>query len=296
MVTPETVVDCDLVSGEFEILKVKAVLGGYDPSAYVTGRLEVDSGGVLVPVTYVHRRGLERNGSNPCLLHGYGAYGLSLEPTFSPALVSLLDRGFVYAIAHVRGGGLMGESWHEGGRMLAKPNSFADFIAVAEHLIEAGYTASERLAVRGGSAGGLLVGTALNLRPDLFAAAVLQVPFVDALNTMLDPSLPLTVTEFEEWGNPADAAAFECIRSYSPYDNIGEHRYPPMLVAAGLNDPRVQYWESAKWVAKLRERKTDDNMLILRTHMTAGHAGPSGRYQALRERALEYAFLIDTLT
>jgi oligopeptidase B len=296
MVTPETVVDCDLVSGELEILKVKAVPGGYDPSAYVTGRLEVDSGGVLVPVTYVHRRGLERNGSNPCLLQGYGAYGLSLEPTFSPALVSLLDRGFVYAIAHVRGGGLMGESWHEGGRMLAKPNSFADFIAVAEHLIEAGYTASERLAVRGGSAGGLLVGTALNLRPDLFAAAVLQVPFVDALNTMLDPSLPLTVTEFEEWGNPADAAAFECIRSYSPYDNIGEHRYPPMLVAAGLNDPRVQYWESAKWVAKLRERKTDDNMLILRTHMTAGHAGPSGRYQALRERALEYAFLIDTLT
>ena len=295
LLTPETVVESDLESGELQVLKVKIVPGGYDKSAYVTGRLEVASDGALVPVTYVYRKGIELDGSSPCLLHGYGAYGASLDPVFSPALISLLDRGFVYAIAHVRGGGLMGEGWHEAGRMLAKPNSFVDFIAVAEHLIDAGYTAPERLAARGGSAGGLLVGAALNLRPDLFAAAVLRVPFVDALNTMLDSALPLTVTEYEEWGDPADEVAFECIRSYSPYDNVGEQRYPPMFVVAGLNDPRVQYWEPAKWVAKLRDQKTDDNRLIFRTHMKAGHGGPSGRYEVLEERALEYAFLIDTV-
>jgi oligopeptidase B len=295
MVTPSTVYSCDLDSLELAVLKIQEVLGGYEAERYVTGRLRVESDGVSVPVTYVHRRDLALDGSAPCLLHGYGAYGMVIDPVFSPVLVSLLDRGFVYAVAHVRGGGIFGKAWHEDGRMLAKKHSFEDLIAVAEHLIAAGYTNADRLAVRGGSAGGLLVGAVLNMRPDLFAAAIARVPFVDVVNTMLDPSIPLTVIEYEEWGNPQDERYFEYMLSYSPYDNVEAKAYPAMLVTAGLNDPRVQYWEPAKWMAKLRALRTDDNLAVLRTHMGAGHAGPSGRYDVLRERAQEYAFLLDAL-
>ena len=295
MVTPSTVFECDMETIELEVLKVQEVLGGYDASRYVTGRLRVRSGGVLVPVTYVHRKDLTIDGNQPCLLNGYGAYGAVIDPVFSPVVVSLLDRGFVYAVAHVRGGGLLGKAWHEDGRMLAKKNTFVDLVAVAEHLIESGYSHPRKLALRGGSAGGLLVGAVLNMRPDLFAVAVAKVPFVDVVNTMLDPSIPLTVIEYEEWGNPEDEQFLEYMLSYSPYDNIVAQDYPALLVTAGLNDPRVQYWEPAKWVAKLRALKTNDNRMVLRTNMGAGHGGPSGRYDLLRERAQEYAFLLDVL-
>ena len=295
LVTPSTVFSCDMETMELTVLKVQEVLGDYDPERYVTGRLSVDSGGTPVPVSFVHRCDLALDGRHPCLLHGYGAYGAVIDPVFSPVLVSLLDRGFVYAIAHVRGGGLQGKPWHEGGRMLTKRNSFDDLVVAAEHLIAAGYTSADRLAVRGGSAGGLLVGAAINMRPDLFAAAVARVPFVDVVNTMLDPSIPLTVIEYEEWGNPEDREFFEYMLSYSPYDNIEPQDYPALLVTAGLNDPRVQYWEPAKWVARLRAVRTDDRLMVLRTHMGAGHSGPSGRYEVLRERAQEYAFLLDAL-
>lgn len=303
LVTPATVYECDLDSGALRALKVQEVRGGYEPARFVTGRLEAPSGDpsgdpsgeVSVPVSFVHRRDLARDGSNPCLLIGYGAYGAVVEPTFSPLLVSLLERGFVFAVAHVRGGGLLGEQWHEGGRMLTKKNTFRDFEAAAEHLVAQGYTRPDRLAIRGGSAGGLLIGAVLNRRPDLFGAAVARVPFVDLLNTMLDPSIPLTVMEYEEWGNPEERTYFDYMRSYSPYDNVAAVEYPPLLVTAGLNDPRVQYWEPAKWVAKLRATKRGSQPLLLRTNMGAGHAGPSGRYRLWRERAAEYAFLIAAL-
>ncbi len=295
MVTPSTIFSCDMGALELTVLKVQEVLGGYDASRYHTTRLTADSNGVGVPISIVHRADLAIDGGAPCLLHGYGAYGSVIDPIFSPVLVSLLDRGFVYAIAHVRGGGMLGKAWHEGGRMLTKRNSFDDLIAAADHLVATDYTAPDRLALRGGSAGGLLVGAAINMRPDLFAAVVARVPFVDVVNTMLDRSIPLTVIEFEEWGNPQDREYFEYMLSYSPYDNVEAKDYPAMLVTAGLNDPRVQYWEPAKWVARLRALKTDDNLLALRTYMGAGHAGPSGRYEVWRERAQEYAFLLDAL-
>ncbi len=295
LITPNTVFECDLASGALETLKVQEV-HGYDRGSYVTSRLSARAAdGVEVPISLVHRRDVTPDGSNPCLLHGYGAYGLVIDPVFSPVNVSLLDRGLVLATAHVRGGGLLGEGWHEDGRMLAKRNTFTDFIACAETLIERGLAAPDRLAIRGGSAGGLLIGAVLNMRPDLFRAVVARVPFVDVINTMLDPSIPLTVIEFEEWGNPEDREYFEYMLGYSPYDNIAEQEYPAMLVTAGLNDPRVQYWEPAKWVARLRSRKTDDNVLLLRTHMGAGHSGPSGRYNVFKERALEYGFLLEVL-
>ncbi|MDQ3426778.1 MAG: prolyl oligopeptidase family serine peptidase, partial [Gemmatimonadota bacterium] len=231
----------------------------------------------------------------PLLLNGYGAYGLSYDPGFSSNALSLLDRGFVVAIAHVRGGEEMGRAWYEGGKLLQKRNSFTDFIAAAQHLIEEGYTASDRLVIGGGSAGGLLMGAVTNLRPDLFRAVLAEVPFVDVINTMLDASLPLTVIEYDEWGNPHDAAFYQYIRSYSPYDNVESKDYPHMLVTAGLNDPRVAYWEPAKWTARLRARKTDGNRLLLRTNMGAGHGGASGRYDHLREVAFKYAFVLDVV-
>ena len=228
----------------------------------------------------------------PLLLRGYGAYGVNYDPVFSSNLVSLLDRGFVVAIAHIRGGEELGRPWYRHGKLLEKRNTFSDFIASAEHLIASGWTGPDRLVIWGGSAGGLLVGAVVNQRPDLFAGAVAQVPFVDVLTTMLDESIPLTVMEYEEWGNPNLPEYFEYIRSYSPYDNVKRKRYPAMLVTAGLNDPRVGFWEPAKWVAKLRTMKTDRNPLLLRTHMGAGHSGASGRYDVLREVAEEYAFVI----
>ena len=296
LVTPPSVYDFDTATGALELVKRQEVLGNFDPRDYETYRLEATAGdGRRVPLSIAHRKGLARDGSNPCLMYGYGAYGTTIDPTFSSHLVSLLDRGFVYAIAHVRGGGFLGEPWHDDGKLLRKRATFTDFIASAEHLVAEGLTSGNRLAARGGSAGGLLVGAALNLRPDLFATALAHVPFVDVVNTMLDPGLPLTVTEYEEWGDPSDEDTFRYLLSYSPYDNVAARDYPHLLVTAGLNDPRVQYWEPAKWVARLRATKTDDNVVLLKTNMGAGHGGPSGRYGFLEERAFEYAFLLKVL-
>jgi len=236
-----------------------------------------------------------QNGKAPMLLYGYGAYGISMDPTFNSDRLSLLDRGFVYAIAHIRGGGDLGKPWHEDGRMLKKKNTFTDFIAAAEYLIAEKYSSPERLAIMGGSAGGLLMGAVTNLRPDLFRAVVALVPFVDALNTELDATLPLTVGEWEEWGNPNEKAYYDYIKSYAPYENVTAQAYPNMLVTAGPNDPRVSYWEPAKWVAKLRALKRDSNLLLLKTNMGTGHFGASGRYEYLKETAFNYAFLLAAL-
>jgi oligopeptidase B len=272
------------------------VLGGYDSAQYVSERVFATApDGVPVPVSLVYKRGLVRDGQAPTLLYGYGAYGHSSDPAFASDRLSLLDRGFVYAIAHIRGGSEMGRPWYEDGKLLRKKNSFTDFVACAEYLIGKGYTSSSRLAILGGSAGGLLIGAVLNLRPDLFHAAVAKVPFVDVLNTMLDASLPLTITEYEEWGNPNSPQFHEYIRSYSPYDNVERKTYPNLLITAGLNDPRVSYWEPAKWAARLRAAKSDDRLLLLKTNMGAGHFGASGRYERFQETAFDYAFVLKTL-
>jgi len=288
LVTPRTVYEYAPEARELDVLKRQEVLGDYDPRRYVTERIYATAAdGEQVPMSLVYRRGLEKNGRNPCLLYAYGSYGATIDPRFSSVNLSLIDRGFIYAIAHIRGGGFLGEPWHDGGKMLTKRNTFTDYVAAAEHLVQRGYTSPDRLAARGGSAGGLLMGAVVNLRPDLFGAVLAHVPFVDVINTMLDDSIPLTVIEYEEWGNPNELEYFDYMLSYSPYDNVEAKDYPPMLVTAGLNDPRVQYWEPAKWVAKLRAEKTDDNRLLLKTNMGAGHGGASGRYGALRETAFE---------
>jgi oligopeptidase B len=295
LVTPISVVEYDMAKHSWTVRKQTEVRG-YHSSSYRSQRLFATAAdGVQVPVSLVYRTPFQPDRTRPLLLSGYGAYGLSYEPVFSSNTLSLLDRGFVVAIAHVRGGEELGRSWYEGGRLLNKRSSFTDFIAAAEHLIREGYTASERLVINGGSAGGLLIGAVTNLRPDLFHAALAEVPFVDVVNTMLDPSLPLTVIEYDEWGNPNDPAAYSYIRSYSPYDNVAPTAYPHMLVTAGLNDPRVAYWEPAKWTAKLRATKTNHSRLLLRTNMGAGHGGASGRYDLLREVAFKYAFILDVL-
>ena len=292
LVTPASVFDYDLTT-KIRVLRKQTEVAGYDPSLYQSERLFARApDGVEVPISLVYRKGIQRDGRNPALLYGYGAYGLTSDPGFSSERLSLLDRGFVFSIAHVRGGGDLGKYWHEAGKLLFKRNTFTDFIACAEHLIAQGYTAPDRLAIRGGSAGGLLVGAAINLRPDLFRAATVRVPFVDSLTTMLDPSIPLTITEYEEWGNPEDLEFYRYIRSYSPYDNVRPASYPAMLVTTGLNDPRVAYWEPAKWVAKLRAVKTDGNVILLKTELGAGHFGPSGRYAQLKEVALDYGFVL----
>jgi len=295
LVTPFTVAEYDMTTRAFAIRK-RTPVRGYEPSRYRADRLTATAlDGAGVPVSLVYRWPFPLDGSRPALVLGYGAYGASFDAAFSPHFLSLLDRGFVVAIAHVRGGEELGRRWYEDGRLLHKRNSFTDFIAAAEHLIAEGYTAADRLVINGASAGGLLMGAVTNLRPDLFHAVVAEVPFVDVLNTMLDPSLPLTVPEYEEWGNPAEPAAYGYMRSYSPYDNIEKKAYPHMLLTAGLNDPRVAFWEPAKWTARLRLRKTDRNRLLLRTNLGAGHAGASGRYDALREVAFKYAFILDVL-
>jgi len=297
MVTPASVVDYDMAARTWTVRKQTEVLGGYDPARYRSERLFATApDGTRVPISLVYQLPLERpGGPRPLLLNGYGAYGISFDPAFSSSSLSLLDRGFVVAIAHVRGGEEMGRPWYEGGKLLNKPNSFTDFIAAAEHLVAEGVTAPDRLAISGGSAGGLLMGAVTNLRPDLFRAVLAEVPFVDVVNTMLDASLPLTVIEYDEWGNPDDPAYYACIRSYSPYDNVRAQGYPHMLITAGLNDPRVAYWEPAKFTARLRSIKTDENRLLLRTNMGAGHGGASGRWDLLREVAFKYAFLLDVL-
>jgi oligopeptidase B len=294
LVTPDSVIEHDLATGQRTIIKQQPVLGGYDPSAYRTARLWATApDGTAVPVSVVHRRDVALDRSAPCLLYGYGSYEITIDPAFSPSRLNLLERGFVFAIAHVRGGGELGRPWYEEGKLDRKRNTFTDFIACAEHLVAEGYTSPERLLIRGGSAGGLLVGAVINLRPDLFAGAVAEVPFVDCLTTMLDESLPLTVTEWEEWGNPVeDPRAYAYMKSYSPYDNVSGQDYPALYVTAGLNDPRVGFWEPAKWVAKLRDLRRGDRALLLRTEMGAGHAGPTGRYEAWRDEARIQAFIL----
>jgi oligopeptidase B len=296
LVTPNSVVDYDLQQQTWTLRKQTRVEGGYDRSQYHSERLlATASDGTAVPISLVSRGPLERDRPRPIFLSGYGAYGLTYDPAFSPNTLSLLDRGVIVAIAHVRGGEEMGRPWYEAGRRLAKRTSFTDFIACAEHLIAEGFTTPNQLVINGGSAGGLLIGAVINLRPDLFLAALAEVPFVDVINTMLDPSLPLTVIEYDEWGNPSDPETYAYIRSYSPYDNVEAKEYPHLLITAGLNDPRVAYWEPAKWAAKLRATKTDQNRLLLRTNMDAGHGGASGRYDSLRETAFKYAFVLDVL-
>jgi oligopeptidase B len=297
LVTPASVVDYDLAARTWTVRKQTEVLGGYDPARYRSERLFATApDGTLVPVSLVYQLPLERpGGPRPLLLTGYGAYGVSYDPAFSSSNLSLLDRGMIVAIAHVRGGEEMGRAWYEGGKLLHKRHTFTDFIAAAEHLVAEGFTAPDRLAIIGGSAGGLLMGAVANLRPDLFRVVVAEVPFVDVVNTMLDASLPLTVIEYDEWGNPNEAASYAYIRSYSPYDNVAAQAYPHMLVTAGLNDPRVAYWEPAKFTARLRALKTDANRLLLKTNMGAGHGGASGRWDFLREVAFKYAFVLDVL-
>ncbi|KPW31892.1 Protease II [Pseudomonas syringae pv. apii] len=292
---PAQVRQLTLATGEQVVLKETPVLGTFDADAYVSQRLwATASDGTQVPISLVVKRELVGK-ATPLYLYGYGAYGESLDPWFSHARLSLLDRGVAFAIAHVRGGGELGEAWYRDGKQEHKQNTFDDFIACAEHVIAQGLTSAEQLVISGGSAGGLLIGAVLNQRPELFKAAIAEVPFVDVLNTMLDPDLPLTVTEYDEWGNPQEPDVYERIKAYAPYENVSAQAYPAMLVIAGYNDSRVQYWEAAKWVARLRDRKTDDNLLLLKTELGAGHGGMSGRYQGLRDVALEYAFIFKVL-
>ncbi|MDT0576724.1 S9 family peptidase [Croceicoccus sp. F390] len=294
MVTPGTVYDYHIADQRLEVLKVQEIPSGYDPALYRTERVMIAArDGTKVPVSLLMRADMPRDGSAPLHLYGYGAYGMAIPPGFSTTRLSLVDRGFVYAIAHIRGGDDLGRRWYLDGKLDKRTNAFADFVDVAKGLIALGYGAMGRVTASGGSAGGELMGAVVNTDPDIWGAVVAHVPFVDVLNTMLDASLPLTPGEWPEWGNPIeDRAAFELIRSYSPYDNVQEQDYPPMLVTAGLNDPRVTYWEPAKWVARLREMKTDDNDLLLKVNMGAGHGGKSGRFDSLREVAEEYAFIL----
>lgn len=295
-VTPPSVFDLDLVTLGATLLKRVAVPGGWDPRHYECERIEVAArDGVRVPVTLLHRRGLPRDGSAPCLLYAYGSYGMPSNVTFNSNRFSLVDRGMVYALAHVRGGGDLGKPWHDAGRMANKMNTFTDFVDCAQALVDGGWTRPDRLVIQGGSAGGLLVGAVANLRPELFRGVLAQVPFVDVVNTMLDESLPLTVGEFEEWGNPRDPEQYGWIRRYSPYDNLERKAYPAMLVKTSLNDSQVGYWEAAKYVARLRALKTDSHPVLLRCNMGAGHGGSSGRYDALRDVAFDYAWILHTV-
>jgi oligopeptidase B len=295
LVTPDQSIDYDMQTRSRTVVKQQPVLGGYDPTLYDTERTWATApDGTRVPISLAWRKDREPDG--PGFLYGYGSYEYSIDPRFSSVRLSLLDRGFLYAIAHVRGGGELGRPWYEDGKLLHKRNTFTDFVACAKHLVDNGLTTPAGLVARGGSAGGLLMGAVANLRPDLFRAIVAEVPFVDALTTILDESLPLTVIEWEEWGNPvASAEVYEYMKSYAPYDNVEAKAYPALLVRGGLNDPRVGFWEPAKWTAKLRATKTDDNTLLLKTDMGAGHGGPSGRYDAWKDEAFVLAFLLDAV-
>lgn len=294
LTTPNSVYDYNMATGEKTLLKRDEVLGDFDPDNYHAERIYATADdGTSIPISLVYRKGIEMNGSNPLLLYAYGSYGMSTDPRFSSVRLSLIDRGFIYAIAHVRGGQEMGRHWYEDGKLLNKINTFADFNACARHLSETRYTSPQHLFAQGGSAGGLLIGAVINMEPELYRGVIAAVPFVDVVTTMLDDSIPLTTGEYDEWGNPNDPVYYEYMLSYSPYDQIGVRDYPAMLVTTGLHDSQVQYWEPAKWVAKLRDHKTDDNVLLLHTNMDAGHGGAAGRYQRYREIAMEYAFLID---
>jgi oligopeptidase B len=295
LVTPNSVFDYNMTTKERKLLKQTEV-PGYTASLYTSERaFATASDGTRIPISIVYKKGLKMDGKNPLLLYGYGSYGYSLPPNFSSTRLSLLDRGVIFAIAHIRGGGEMGEDWREQGRMMFKKNTFTDFISSAEYLIKERYTTSQRLVIQGGSAGGLLVGAVTNMRPDLFKAVVAQVPFVDVVNTMMDASLPLTTSEYLEWGNPNEPKAYEYIKSYSPYDQIKPQNYPAMLIKVSLNDSQVPYWEGAKFAAKLRATSTGNNPVLLKTNMGAGHGGSSGRYDALREIAFDYAFMLNQM-
>jgi oligopeptidase B len=294
--TPPSIYDYDMTTRASTLLKRTAVLGGYDPERYLSERrYATATDGTRIPLSIVYRKGLVRNGTAPLWLYGYGSYGHSLTATFNPNRFSLLDRGVVFVIAHVRGGGELGKAWHDAGRMQQKMNTFTDFIACAETLVRERWTSPDRLVIEGGSAGGLLMGAVANLRPELFAVVVSEVPFVDVLNTMSDTTLPLTVGEFEEWGDPSQAGDYAVMRRYCPYTNLGAHDYPTMLVRTSFNDSQVMYWEPAKYVARLRTLKTDTHPLVFRINMGAGHGGASGRYDFLREVAFKYAFVLDRL-
>lgn len=291
--TPDSTFDYDPLARRATLIKQARILGGFDASRYASARIEARAAdGTRIPISLVHHRDTPLDGSAPLWLEGYGAYGIASDPWFSSTRLSLLDRGWVYAIAHVRGGGELGQRWHDGGRLAHKPNSFSDFVACGEALVAAGYTRTGRILANGGSAGGLLVAAALHLHPALFGAAILEVPFVDVVTTMLDPSLPLTVGEYEEWGNPQRPADYRRLLAWSPYDTLDARPYPPVLVEAGLHDSQVMYWEPAKYVARLRERKGQDAAALLVTNLEAGHGGASGRYAALRERARQVAFAL----
>ncbi len=296
LVTPSSVYEYDVATGASILLKQLEIPGGFDRTLYASERVRAKApDGVEIPVSIVYRKDMRQAGKNPLYVYGYGSYGYSLPLGFSSNRLSLLDRGMVMAYAHIRGGGDMGEPWHDAGKMLVKRNTFSDFIACVEHLTAHGYGDPQRVAAEGGSAGGLLMGAIVNMRPDLFRAIVSHVPFVDVMNTMLDASLPLTVPEYEEWGDPNDEKYFNYMLSYSPYDNLRAASYPAMLVKTSLHDSQVMYWEPAKYVAKLRTLKTDSNPLLLVTNMQAGHGGASGRYDYLKEIALDYAFVLKEL-
>lgn len=294
LITPNTTVDVHMDTGEWEIKKVDEVRG-FDKTNYQLERIHaIAADGTKVPVTIAYRKDLQKkDGANPALMYGYGSYGATIDPYFDSNRFSLIDRGFVYAVAHIRGGYDMGRDWYEQGRMEHKRNTFTDFIACAEHLIQEGYVAKDKLAIQGASAGGLLVGACMTMRPDLFKAVIAKVPFVDVVTTMNDPSIPLTTQEYDQWGNPEDKMMFEYMLSYSPYDNLTATDYPNLLITTGLNDPRVAFWEPAKYMAKLRELKTDDNLAVFYVNYNSGHAGASGRFDYIREIALDYAFLLD---
>lgn len=294
LTTPNSIFDYNMASGEKTLLKQQEIVGGYDPAMYETRRLYAKArDGVKVPLSLVYKKDLKREAGNPALLYGYGSYGATIDPTFSSVRLSLLDRGFVFAIAHVRGGQMLGRPWYEDGKMFKKKNTFNDFVDCAEHLTATGYADPSRLFAMGGSAGGLLMGVVINERPDLWKGVVAAVPFVDVMTTMLDENIPLTTGEYDEWGNPNEKQSYDYMLSYSPYDNVKVASYPNLLVTTGLHDSQVQYWEPAKWVAKLRDLKTDSNRLLLKTNMETGHGGASGRFEQYRETALEYAFILD---
>jgi len=294
MTTPGTTYDYDLHTKTLELKKRQEVVGDFDNTLYTSERIMVPArDGEEIPMSIVYKKGFKKDGSQPVLLYGYGSYGASMDPYFSSVRLSLLDRGFAFAIAHIRGGQEMGRAWYENGKLFNKKNTFTDFIDCGQYLVDNKYTSPENHFCMGGSAGGLLVGAVINMEPDLWKGAIAAVPFVDVVTTMLDETIPLTTGEYDEWGNPNDKAYYDYIKSYSPYDNIERKDYPAMLVTTGYHDSQVQYWEPAKWVAKLREYKTDDNPLLLHTEMGAGHGGKSGRFERYRETALEYAFFLD---
>jgi oligopeptidase B len=296
LITPRSTFDYNMETREKTLLKQQEVLGGYDPSQYTSERVHITArDGAKVPMSIVYKKGMKKDGSNPALLYGYGSYGINVTPDFSSARLSLLDRGFVYAIAHIRGSETMGRPWYEDGKLLKKMNTFTDFIDCGEYLVQQNYTATERLFALGGSAGGMLMGGVMNMRPDLFKGLIAAVPFVDVVTTMLDNSIPLTTGEYDEWGNPNEEEYYHYMLSYSPYDQVEAKNYPNLLVTTGFHDSQVQYWEPAKWVAKLRELKTDDNTLLFKIDMSAGHSGKTGRFQRFKELALEYVFMFDLL-